>query len=77
MWVWRTQRAEWSTPGCTTSREAGMVQDETEAGRTGPGEQGAQSPAYLGGCQAPSLGRSLWVGGRLALECWPMCLHRI
>ena len=52
-----------------TSREAGMMGDETGAGRTGPGEQGAQSPPYLGGCQAPSLGRSLWADGRLALEC--------
>ena len=54
-----------------------MMRDETGAGRMGPGEQGAQSPAHLGGCQAPSLGRSLWADGSLALERWPTCLHGV
>lgn len=54
-----------------------MMRDETGAGRMGPGEQGAQSPARLGGCQAPSLRRSLWADGRLALERWPTCLHGV
>lgn len=41
------------------------MQDETEAGRTGLGEQEPQSPAYLGGCQAPAWGGAR-AGGRLA-----------